>query len=165
MSTPIKKFYSNSMENTPVRYVKTIDQQSMAADATHYFLAPFDFRFEAIGQVWMQAAQRGIDATDPLTVDLEVTINGVTIFATKPQIAQLAGGGAASTLAAATGVTVGALSATAANLEGSKGDVIGVTFDLTETTPDTDPANFRACIILHELADYDQDLNTARTES
>ena len=164
MSVPVKYLYSNSMENTPVRHVFNADQQSMAADATQYFVAPFDFRIESIGHVWLQAGERGIDASDPLTVDLEVKIGATSIFATKPQIAQLAGGGAASTLAAATGVTVGALSATAANLEGSKGDVIAVTFDLTETTPDTDPANFRAVVILHELADYDQDLNTARTE-
>jgi|SRR5690606_18066262 len=162
MAIQVKKFPSNSMLDTPVREV--IRHQvagNITTDSVLRVAAPFDFKFESIGQTFLRLGTTGVDGTDPLLVELEVTKNGTTIFATKPAIGPTAADGSTS-LTAGVGITVGALSATPAALVGVKGDLIVVTIDVTRTTPDTEAADCEVCVILHELSDYDPDLGEVR---
>jgi len=92
----------------------------------------------------------GADGTDALSLEMNVLINGTTIFTTKPKL--LGGIGAAAavdgatTYVAGTGVTVGVVNATA-NIVVA-GDIITYTFTLVRTTPEDEMALLFAAVEL-----------------
>lgn len=77
----------------------------------------------------------GADSTNPLSLELDVLINGTSIYTTKPALAKTASDGA-STLSAGTGVTVGVIDETKNIL--AAGDVITYTLTLTRTASPSD---------------------------
>jgi hypothetical protein len=79
--------------------------------------------------------ENGADGTDPLNAELDVLINGTSIFTTKPKLDKTAGTGKRHTMAAATGVTVGVIDTTKDDVVA--GDLITATWDITRTTPET----------------------------
>jgi len=83
-----------------------------------------------IPRAGFRLANTGTDASNPLSAELDVLINGVSIFTTKPVIAKAAADGAHS-FTAGTGVTVGVVNA-AANIIAA-GDVITYTLTMTRT--------------------------------
>ena len=91
-----------------------------------------------ISNAGFRLANTGADGTDDLAAELDVTINGTTIFTTKPVITDSATDGA-DTFAAATGVTPGVIDA-AANIV-ADGDVIAYVWTLTRTTPEDEVAD------------------------
>jgi hypothetical protein len=84
---------------------------------------------------YLTHGENGADGTDPLFAELDVLINGTSIFTTKPKLDKTAGTGKRHTMAAATGVTVGVIDATKDDVVA--GDLITATWDVTRTTPDT----------------------------
>lgn len=88
----------------------------------------------------------GADGTDDLSFELDVLINGVSIFTTPPALTKAAADGA-DTFTAGAGVTVGVIDA-AANIVAA-GDLITVAYTLDRTTPED------------EIADLDTVINVA----
>jgi hypothetical protein len=89
----------------------------------------------------------GTDATDTATNELDVTINGTSVFTTKPKLSYgttTAGSGRVHTLAAGTGIVVAALNSAAVVV--TAGDILHAKFDVTITTPDTNPADVCAVV-------------------
>jgi hypothetical protein len=163
MSIGVQKFTTNDLVAQTAPVWLTLEKAGdVTADLSADFLAPFDGRFNTIEDIFMQMDERGIDATDALRFDLDVLVDGTSIFTTKPSIAAAAGGGAAITLAAATGIVVGVLKTTSA-VQFSKGDVITITIDETSTTPDTEGADARVMVGLTKHQDADPDMTVART--
>ena len=80
----------------------------------------------------------GADASDALTLELDITINGTSIFTTKPKLSKTAAD-AASTFAAGTGVTEGVIDA-AKNILVA-GDLIAYALTLVRTTPEDEMAD------------------------
>lgn len=80
----------------------------------------------------------GADGSDALSAELDILINGVSIFTTKPALAKNAADGA-STFASGTGVTVGVIDE-AANIVAA-GDKITATWTLTRTSPEDEMAD------------------------
>ena len=72
----------------------------------------------------------GTDASNPLTAELDILINGVSIFTTKPKLAKTATG-PVNTLKTGTGVTVGVVNAAANTV--ALGDVITYTVTVVRT--------------------------------
>ena len=64
----------------------------------------------AITMAGFQLATTGTDASNPLTLEMDVKIGGTSIFTTKPKISKTAAAGA-STFTAGTGITVGVIDA------------------------------------------------------
>ncbi len=75
----------------------------------------------------------GADGTDALGLEMDVLINGTSIFTTKPKLLATAADGA-DTFTAGTGVTVGVIDATKDDVVA--GDNIRVAWTLTRTTPE-----------------------------
>lgn len=167
MAKGVRKFLTNDQASQKDMLWKDHEVAgNLTSDNSIDFLAPFDGRFDEIGDVFMQVGETGSDGTDALNVKLDVLIDGTSIFTTLPQVDGLLTAGVAgaadgaNTLAAATGVTVGVLKALASR-QFSKGDVITVTFDVTVATPETNIADVRACVGLAPEQDKDPDLTVA----
>ena len=98
----------------------------------------------------MQVAATGADASDALSVELDVTIEAESVFSTKPVIAKAAANGADS-LASATGVTPGVLDA--AKVAVSNRSYIKYSLTPTRTTPETEISGIRVFVdIAYPLA-------------
>lgn len=80
----------------------------------------------------------GTDGSNPLSAELDVLINGATIFSTKPVLAKTAADGAV-TVTAGTGVTVGVINAAADDVVNK--DLITYALTLTRTTPEDEIAD------------------------
>lgn len=169
MAAGVVKFQTNDKNaRRVVEYFPKEVAGDITADSSSDFLAPFDGRFDDIGDIFMQAANTGSDGTDALNLKLDVLINGTSIFTTLPQLdglltANVAGAAdGSSTLAAGTGITVGVLKALASR-QFSKGDVITVTFDITRTSPEDEMADIRAVVGFVPEQAFDPDLSVAIT--
>lgn len=169
MAKGIVKFQSNDQTaRKVVEYLRKEVAGDITADNSSDFLAPFDGRFDDIGDIFMQAGETGSDGTDALNIKLDVLINGTSIFTALPQLDGVLTAGSAgaadgaNTLATGTGITVGTLKALASR-QFSKGDVITVTFDITRTTPEDEMADIRACVGLVPEQNRDPDLTVAIT--
>lgn len=88
-----------------------------------------------IADAGLRLGNTGADAANPLSLELDVLINGTSIFTTKPAITKAAAD-AASTWAAATGVTPGVIDATKNIL--AAGDLVTYSLTLTRTASPTD---------------------------
>lgn len=91
----------------------------------------------------MQIAATGADASDPLSAELDVLIEGVSIFTTKPVINKSAANGVNS-FTAATGVTVGVIDATKDDVT----NLTDITYTLTptRTTPETEISGIKVIV-------------------
>ena len=107
--------------------------------ATNWFIAGAAGTIPSAG---FTLGETGADGTDALSLEMDVLINGVTIFTTKPKllggIGAAAAADGATTFVAGTGVTVGVVDA-AANIV-APGDIITYSFTLTRTTPEDEMA-------------------------
>lgn len=88
-----------------------------------------------IDKAGFRVGNTGTDASNPLSLEGDVLINGTTIFSTKPVIAKTAADGANS-FASGTGVTVGVINA-AANIVAAN-DIITAVLTLTRTASPSD---------------------------
>ena len=116
MAAGIKKFLTNDqLAQRVVQYLLPAANGDITADQTFHYIAPFDGRFDSIADLFLQAANTGSDGTDALAMELDVQINGTTVFTTKPKLngvltAGVAGAAdGADTRATGTGITVGVL--------------------------------------------------------
>lgn len=91
-----------------------------------------------ISRAGFSLANTGADADDALALEMDVTINGVSIFTTKPKLTKAAADGA-DTFTAGDGVTVGVIDATKDDVVA--GDNIAVAWTLTRTTPEDEIAD------------------------
>ena len=167
MAKGVRKFLTNDqLAQRDMHYEHFEVEGDITADTSFDFLAPFDGRFDDIGDIFFQAGNTGSDGTDPLNVKLDVLIDGTSIFSTLPQLNGVLTSGVAgaadgaNTLAAGTGITVGVLKALASR-QFSKGDPITVTFDVTRTTPEDEAADLRACVGFVAEQDRDPDMTVA----
>ena len=87
-----------------------------------------------VGVPVLQVANRGVDTTEALSLELDVLINGVSALTTKPKITKAADDGD-STAVAGAGITVGVVDA-AKNILAA-GDLITYTLTLVRTASPT----------------------------
>jgi hypothetical protein len=95
-----------------------------------------------ITEAGLHLVTAGADGTDPLSYELDVLINGTTIFSTKPKLNYYTGavaGANANTFVAGTGITVGVINAAANTV--AIGNRVTYTLTRTATTPDTEAAD------------------------
>lgn len=95
---------------------------------------------------YLLATENGADATDPMSVALDIKIGSTSVFSTLPALDKTAGTGKRHTMAAATGVTLGVIDADEDAFVA--GDVITAHFDITITTPDTAYAGVTAILVV-----------------
>lgn len=164
MSNPLQKFYSNQFANAVPGEIHRAGSATadITSNQSFSFVAAYDFRFDNIGDLFLVAPNTGTDASNPLSVALEVTIGGTSVFSTKPSIDKTASDGA-TTLAAGTGITVGVIDT--ANNAGSAGDVVTVTVEITRTASPTDEMVAQGVVKVTPLADYDSDMTVQRLAS
>lgn len=115
--------------------------------ATQIYIASAPGTISAAG---FTLGNTGADGTDALSLEMNVTINGVSIFTTKPKllggIGAAAAADGATTYVPGTGVTVGAINAAADNFVA--GDIIRYLFTLVRTTPEDEMDSLFAAIEL-----------------
>jgi len=89
--------------------------------------------------------ETGADGTDPMSMELDVTIGAVSVFSTKPKLDTVAGAvDGAHTFAAGTGVTPGVLNAAAVTVAANS--IIKTVWTLIRTTPETEMADLCAYV-------------------
>ena len=161
MSVPTQKTYNNQFANVvPGEIVRLGDAAAdLVATATKSFTADKAFKIDSIADAYLNAPNTGTDGSNPLSVELDVLIGGVSIFSTKPSIDKTATDGA-TTRTAATGVVVGVIDTT--KNVGALGDVVTVTITLTRTASPADEMVVDAVVKLSALADYDSDMTVER---
>ena len=91
----------------------------------------------------MTIAATGADASDPLDVELDVAIDGTSVFTTKPKADKSSANGV-TTFAAATGVVPGVLDAAAVTV--GTNSKITYTLTPTRTTPETEISGVRVWV-------------------
>lgn len=159
MAFPSKVFLTN--DNSQKRYPLILSgaaDGNLAADDSYVFAAPF--AGDIVDLPILSAGTNGVDSVDPLFTELDVLINGTSIFTTRPRLDKTAGAGQKDTATTGTGITQGVLKA-AASLVFAKGDLIKVTLDVTRTTPDTEFADVAFCVFLDADSDKDTDPTVA----
>jgi hypothetical protein len=116
-------------------------RHAIAGDITSSVTATLAERARAAGTIpaaCFSLANTGADAADALSLELDILINGASIFTTKPKLTKDAADGACTDTAGA-GVTVGVIDVTK-NILVAK-DLITYTFTLVRTTPEDEMAD------------------------
>jgi hypothetical protein len=109
----------------------------------------------------------GVNTTHDTAVSITATLEkngdgGTNMLATNPVLLDTAGVGQVDTAVAGTGVTVSAPSATVANKQFAKGDLLFVT--VTEAgTGGADPSDVAVAVFAHRLQDADFSSQVARS--
>ena len=103
----------------------------------------------AIINAGFSVASSGEDASNVLKLVLNVLINAVSIFSTKPAVSKSAAGAAANTLKAGYGVTVGVIDPTKSIL--AVGDVVTFTYTLTRTASPAPTAEISGPVLILEI--------------
>lgn len=122
---------------------------NITADETHVFVMPFAGK---VTDAFLSVAHNGVDSTNPLQLELEVSKNGsASVFTTKPLITKAATAGRNKTTAAATGVTPGVVNPAANSFV--KGDQLDVVLDITRTaSPGTEISGASFVVVVKPAA-------------
>jgi len=92
-----------------------------------------------ISRAGFYCGETGADGTDPLSLEMDLQIGGVSIFTTKPKVDTVAGAAdGCSTFVAATGVTVGVINTAVDDFVAN--ELIELTGTLIRTTPEAEIA-------------------------
>jgi hypothetical protein len=125
---------------------------NLTADATAKVVAMIPPQLAGrIVAAYLSVGTNGVDATNPLNLELDVLVNGTSALTTKPKIDKTAGTGKKNTIAAGTGITVGVLDSTKTAV--AAGDHITATLDITRTaSPSTEIADVAVVVVIRPAA-------------
>jgi len=132
--------WTRLVEQTELTYRVPL-RVSVAGDITSNIAATLIDVAHGAGRIvraGMVLGNTGADGTDALSAELDVLVDGTTVFSTKPALAKTAADGA-STLTAGTGVTVGVVNAAADDVAANS--KVTYTLTLTRTTPEDEVAD------------------------